>query len=65
MQLISRNLRTSLDNMAYSENVGTEGREHYTETKIVFKSNSSTDDEERSSGGEDTAASGYVSYQWY
>ena len=32
--------------MAYSENVGTEGREHYTETKIVFKSDSSTDDEE-------------------
>ena len=32
--------------MAYTENVGTDGREHYTETKIVFKSTPSTDDEE-------------------
>ena len=32
--------------MAHTENIGTDGREHYTETRITFKSNSSTDDDE-------------------
>ena len=32
--------------MTHTENIGTDGRQHYTETEIVFKSNSSTEDDE-------------------